>query len=252
VIQDYIRSTAAEGRDTERIGPFLATFSRDSTNPFTNYAIPDADARPTADEVAQLAAAYEKRGRTPRLEYLPRLAPAVEAALLAGGFTVESRVPLMVCRRGEQVAQPAPAGIELVEPTSDDDLLRMLTVQYEAFGEPDPPTVGNLAGLRQSVRAGQLVVYARDAGTGTPAGGGACTPISDGVGEVVGVAVRTEFRGRGIAAAIIAYLADAAFRTGAEEVFLTPGGDTAERIYGRAGFHTTDEMLFMSRSVAAS
>jgi predicted GNAT family acetyltransferase len=252
MIQDYVRRTAAGGRDTERIGPFLATFSRDSTNPFLNYAIPDASARPTADEVARLAAAYETRGLTPRLEYLPRLAPDVEPVLLAVGFAVESRVPLMVCRQGEQVAQPAPAGFELFVPTSDEDLLRMLTAQHEAFGETGPPTVANLGGLRRSVDAGQLIVYARELSTGEPVGGGACTPIADGVGEVVGVAVRTKFRGQGIAAAITAYLADAAFRAGAAEVFLTPGGETAERIYRRAGFQTTDEMLFMSRMVASS
>ncbi len=47
LIQAYIRRNAARNRDTEQIGPFLATFARNSTNPYLNYAIPDADARPT-------------------------------------------------------------------------------------------------------------------------------------------------------------------------------------------------------------
>ena len=40
-IQDALRHHAPRGRDTEQIGPFLATFTRDTTNPYLNYAIPD-------------------------------------------------------------------------------------------------------------------------------------------------------------------------------------------------------------------
>jgi hypothetical protein len=47
-VQAYLRGVAARGRETERIGPFLATFDRASDNPFLNYAIPDDGARPPA------------------------------------------------------------------------------------------------------------------------------------------------------------------------------------------------------------
>ena len=79
-----------------------------------------------------LVAAYLHRSRTPRLEYLPSLAPAVEAALVAGGFTVEGRLPLMVCAPGSTRDLPVPIGIELVAPTSDDDLLAMISAQNRA------------------------------------------------------------------------------------------------------------------------
>jgi hypothetical protein len=250
LIQAYIRRTAAIGRDTEQIGPFLATFSPHDTNPYANYAVPDTGARPTPADVAALVAAYERRDRIPRLEYLPALAPDVEAALLAGGFTVEARPPLMTCREPREA--PVPPGIDLVEPVTDDDLRGMQAAQHEAFGETDPPTDESIAGLRRSIAGGMLAVYARDTATGEPAGGGVCTPISDGVGELAGIGVRVPYRRRGVAAAITSYLSVAAFRAGATELFLTPGDDGAERIYARAGFRTADEVLFVSRRVASS
>ena len=95
ITADLCRSIA-EGRESERIGPFLASFSRTSTNPFLNYAIPDDSADPTAAEVQHLIAAYAARGLRPRLEYLPGCAPRVEAALAAAGFVAEGRPALML------------------------------------------------------------------------------------------------------------------------------------------------------------
>ncbi|MBD2774217.1 GNAT family N-acetyltransferase [Iningainema tapete] len=68
-IQSYLRVAASHQRDTERIGPFLATFTHHNDNPFLNYAIPDDDATPSSADVAALIAAYERRSRIPRLEY---------------------------------------------------------------------------------------------------------------------------------------------------------------------------------------
>jgi hypothetical protein len=81
-LQQYLRRAAPHGRDTAQIGPFLATFHQHSDHPYLSYAIPEDGARPTAEDVSALVAAYEARGRTPRLEYLPAAAPAVEAALV--------------------------------------------------------------------------------------------------------------------------------------------------------------------------
>ncbi len=40
-IQAYIRVAAPQGRDTARIGPFLATFDPGSALVYLSYAIPD-------------------------------------------------------------------------------------------------------------------------------------------------------------------------------------------------------------------
>src|SRR2546421_1398229 len=132
-IQSYLRVAAPRGRDHEQIGPFLATFNREDDNPYLNYAIPDHGAEPDAGDVADLVDAYRARGRKPRLEYVPSLAPAVEPAVLAAAFTVEGRLPLMTYRGGGGAAPPA--GIELVDAKSDDELRGVAVAQWEAYGE---------------------------------------------------------------------------------------------------------------------
>ena len=158
-IQSYLRVAASHQRDTERIGSFLATFSHSSDNPFLNYAIPDDNATPLGAEVTALITAYEKRLRKPRLEYVSRLAPAVEGVLLDAGFQVEGRLPLMICTPGSEQILPAPSRIELILPASDADLLATVTVQNEAYGAL-PPNSAAIARLRNSLEAGGIAVLA--------------------------------------------------------------------------------------------
>jgi len=252
-IQSYLRATASRVRDTERIGPFLATFDRTSDHPFLSYAIPDDGAEPTADDVAALIGAYRARGRRPRLEFLPAVAPAAEAVLLAGGFAVEARPPLMTCGPADAVEIADPPGIELVTPESDAEHVARVRVTAAAFGEPagDPDAddggadAATVARTRDTVAAGGIVILARDAQTGASAGGGVCTPPGDGATELAGIGVRQEYRRRGVAAAITSRLAREAFAAGVRTAFLTPGDDGALRVYERAGFRSRGTMLHL-------
>ncbi len=246
-IQAYIRGGVERGRDTERVGPFLATFSRHSDNPYLNYAIPEDGATPSPADVAALIASYHRRGRTPRLEYLPRLAPAVEAALVAAGFTAEGRLPLMLCTPDSARALPVPSDIELIAPTSDEDIRAMVVAQNEAYGAgaPGPQEV---EARRANLATGGLAVLARDKATGAPAGGGICDVPLHGTTELAGVGVRPAFRRRGIAGALTTRLVRDAFARGVTTVFLTPAHEAEERIYARAGFSRTSEQLHIALS----
>jgi GNAT superfamily N-acetyltransferase len=246
-IQNYIRTNASRGRDLERVGPFLATFSPHTDNPYLNYAIPDADARPTAEDADALATAFEQRDRKPRLEFLPSLAPAVEPALTACGYTVDDRLPLMDCPPEAVVDQPVPHGIELVCPETDDEILDLLTVQHDTYGDLRRPTADDVVRHRKGRAAGVLTLLARDLDTGRPAGGGLCDAIHDGIAELAGFAVAEAFRRRGIAAAITSHLTRAAHDAGAVTAFLTPGGPEAERVYARSGYQRSNEVIFISR-----
>jgi hypothetical protein len=137
-IQSYLRFAASQQRDTERIGPFLATFSRHSANPYLNYAIPDDGAAPSLADVNALIAAYSVRGRKPRLEYVAKLAPAVEETLISVGFTVEGRLRLMTCTPGSEKLLPLPPDIELIVPVSEAESLGTAAAQHEAFTEAAP------------------------------------------------------------------------------------------------------------------
>jgi ribosomal protein S18 acetylase RimI-like enzyme len=243
-IQPYLRAAASRGRDTLQVGPFLATINPATEHPYLNYAIPDDGAAPTAADVHALIAAYRQRGRVPRLEYLPAVAPAAEAALTAGGFAVEARLPLMTCTPGGVAVLPPPVGVELVLARSDDELLATATVQAAAFDEP-APCAEAISSLCQTLEVGGIVVLARELATGEPAGGGLCLAPVDGVAEVAGIGVAERFRRRGIAAALTARLAAEAFAAGVTTAFLTPGDDGAGRAYARAGLAATTRMLHL-------
>ncbi|GIJ66440.1 GNAT family N-acetyltransferase [Virgisporangium ochraceum] len=246
-IQNYIRTAASRGRETERIGPFLATFSPHTTNPYLNYAVPDAGAEPTAADAAALAAAFERRGRQPRLEFLPGPAPAVEKALAANGYVVDLRVPLMDCPPGAVVDHPVPAGIELATPETDDEIVEMIRVRNGAFGNTEEVTVAEADRYREGRAAGVRTLLARDLATGAVAGAGLHDAIVDGITELAGFGVAERYRRRGIAVVLTAHLTRMAHEAGAATVFLTPGGDEAERVYARAGYRRQDEVVFMSR-----
>ncbi|MFC4859039.1 GNAT family N-acetyltransferase [Actinophytocola glycyrrhizae] len=246
-LQSHMRRAAAAGRDTEQVGPFLATFSRRSANPFLNYAIPDDGARPSRSDVDGLRDAYARRDLSPRVEFMADTAPEAERALLAAGWSVERRIPVMLCAPGSALTVPAPAGIELVVPGTDDEVQAMLAVQYEVFGEsPDVPD-DEVVKTREQLRTGGFAVLARDAATGAPAGGGVAEVIVDGTTEVAGIAVPAPYRRRGIGAALTAFLTSAVHDAGARTVFLTPAGIPEQRMYARAGYTPTGDMLHVSR-----
>jgi len=242
-----MRRAAAAGRMTEQVGPFLATFSRQSDNPFFNYAIPDDGARPSRSDVDDLTNAYARRELLPRVEFMAETAPEAEQALLAAGWSAERRIPVMVCPPKAAVALPAPAGIELAVPGTDEEVRAMLVVQFEAFGQsPDVPD-SEVEKTREQLLAGGFAVLARDAATGEPAGGGVAEAVVDATTEVAGIAVPVPYRKRGIGAALTAFLTAAVHDAGARTVFLTPAGVPEQRMYARTGYTPTGDMLHLSR-----
>lgn len=247
---DYIRVNATAGRQVEQVGPFLATFSAHTANPFLSYAIPVEGAVPTDAEVRALVRAFEARRRLPRLEYFPVLAPEVTARLEAADFTLERRIPLMVCVPGALRAVLCPAGVAVRFPASDVEYLGAVSAQRDAYRdiyeelEPVRPEDG--ASLRQLAEHGGVVVVAVDEATGEAAGAGVCDIIHDGLGEVAGIGVRLRYRRRGIAAAIAHRLTDAAFAAGASSTFLTPAGPPEQRIYERVGYAPITEQAHLS------
>jgi ribosomal protein S18 acetylase RimI-like enzyme len=240
-IQAAIRADATRSRDVERIGPFVATFSRSTDNPYLNYAIPEPAAQPSPEDVEALAAAYRERGKKPRLEYLPKLAPWVEPVLVEHGFAVERRLPLMLAVDSADVVEPD--GIEIVGAATPDEIRAAGTAQNEAYGEPGPSDDAWVAGAAKGIAAGGAVVLARDAATGEPAGGGACTAPHDGASELTSIGVRPAYRRRGIAAAMTAWLAREMDARGVRTVFLMAEDEQTARIYERVGFVWIGEVL---------
>ena len=81
---------------------------------------------------------------------------------------------------------------------------------------------------------------------GVPAAAASWSAVVAGVSEVAGVATAEPFRRRGLAGVVTAAAARAAFVAGAERCVLSPGDDTAQRVYARAGFRRAATMLHWS------
>ncbi len=163
--------------------------------------------------------------------------------LLATGFEIEGRLPLMTC---ETPIFVAPTGIEFVAPSTEGEFRGVAEVQWEAYEERDPISESAVAGLHRTADTGGVVVLARDAETGEAAGAGLCVAPYHGVTELAAIGVREQFRRRGIAAAMAGWLTDAALAKGMTLVFLMAHGADEARIYARAGFVEQGEVLHIS------
>jgi len=246
-IHAYLR--ALVGARAVRIDPFLVTLDDHDAGLFRNYAIPDDGAKPTGAQVTKLVAAFTGHDRTPRLEYLPGLCPAVEPGLLAAGFLAERQLPVMSCAPDAVIARAAPEGIRLCLASSDIELRQVAEVQTEAYGQHET-TDHDVVRLRGTVERGGLVALALDTSTGQPVGGGLCAPPHCGVTELAAIGVRALYRGRGIAAGLTAFLTGACASVNITTSFLTPIGEAEERIYRSVGYRPVTQMLHISRSQA--
>jgi len=246
-INSYLRAVAPLGREAQPVGPFLATCNPTTDNPYLNYAIPDDNAAPTVGDVGALVDWYRTRQRKPRLEYVSSGAPAVESVLVAEGFSIEGRLPLMIWEPAGTARPPDPPDIELLLPSSDDDLFAMAVVQADAYDSPQPATRDEIASRRAALARGAIAVIARDTTTGVVVGAGSCSAIVDGLTEVAGIGVARTHRRRGIARAVTYRLASEARERGAEVPFLMAAHDAERRIYERTGFNTITDVLHISK-----
>lgn len=235
-LQAYLRTSATERRDVERIGPFTATFNARDPLQYLSYAIPDDGAEPDRASIDQLRAAYRARQRLPRLEWIEACAPAVAPALAAAGMIEELRTPLMACTREELALARSDVPDLVVKPAGADDLRALVTIQRVAFGQP-PPT-----GDVDPHGAGGVLARSN----GEPVAAASFTNVIDGISEIVGVATVASSRNRGLAGVVTAAAARAAFDAGATLCILTPGGETAMRVYARARFQRVATMLHYS------
>lgn len=245
-IQDNARNRALRWTGHVRVGPFVLRFDENWNSPFVNYAIPDAAAEPTAAEVAQLITTFEQRKRRPRLEYLPACAPALEQTLLAAGFLVENRAPVMCAEPSDLRPAPPVSGLRIRRASGEADLTAVASVQHRAYGEPGEVGSGEVDWLRETAAAGGLVLLAA-VEDGVPAGAGVCSPPLEGISELAGLAVVEQHRSRGIGAALASRLTADGFELGYRTVWLEPGDEDVQRMYARLGYRVIGEKLNISR-----
>ncbi|MGC5003330.1 GNAT family N-acetyltransferase [Streptomyces sp. NBC_00353] len=243
-VQSHSRTLALRSPDHLRVGPFTVRHNPGWQLKYANYAIPDQGAEPTAADVQALIAAFRERDRMPRLEYLPSGAPAVEPALIAAGFTVENRAPILACAPGDLLPPKPVDALVIVEPATDAEFDAAARVQHHGYGGTGEPEGGEAAWLRNAVTGGGVAALATV--DGVPAGAGGCSVPVDGLTELAGLAVADTFRRRGIGAALSAHLTATAFARGCRVVWLEPGDADVERIYAGIGYRRIGEKLNIS------
>lgn len=240
-LQEALREIASRGREIVDVPPFTAHFHSGDSAKWVNYAIPERGAKPQPRQIDALRKAFRSRGLLPRLEFIEEAAPAVAPALAAAGMIKELRTPLMACAPAELVEVRAEIeGLE-VAPVTDESLRETSSVLRVAFGGEPLPADEKPYDIR--TRGGGCVV-ARVGGEVVAAA--SWTPIAAGATEIVGVATAEPWRRRGLAGMLTAEAARDAQAAGAELFMLTPGDETALRVYERAGFRRVATMLHYS------
>jgi ribosomal protein S18 acetylase RimI-like enzyme len=223
------------------VPPFTLYLDPDDRLRFLNYAVPDGDVAPDREAVEALRRAFRKHDRLPRLEWIEEVAPRLAPPLAAAGLTEELRTPLMACAPEELREAPAAVPGLALTPVGDADVRDAENVQRVAFGQ-GPLAAGDAA--RDPRRSGGGAVVAR--ADGEPVAAANWTPVVDGVSEIAGVATAEAWRRRGLAGAVTAAAARAAFAAGASLCVLSPGDEGAQRVYARAGFGRVATMLHWS------
>jgi len=242
-LQQALRVMAAPGRTVVLVPPFTLFLHLSDPMRFLNYAIPDAPVAPDAAAIEALRAAFRRHNRLPRLEWVEEAAPCLARALTNAGMQEELRTPLMACEPHELVSADASVESLVVAPVVDEELRELADLQRAAFGQPSLAPDAEPSDPR---RGGGGAVLARVAGV--PAAAAAWTAPVDGVTEIVGVATGEAWRRRGLAGTVTAAAGRGAFAAGASVCILSPGGETAQRVYERAGFHRVATMLHYSDS----
>ncbi|MFI1992686.1 GNAT family N-acetyltransferase [Actinoplanes sp. NPDC020271] len=225
-------------------GPFVLGLDLSTDSPHINYATPVPGIEITAGDVRGLVQAFGTL--KPRLEYVVSCAPDLEKLLLDAGFEVESRNEYLICTPSTLTVPPVPEGFELFEPSTDEEFAGMISAQNESFGGEFSATPADVDRYRRNRAKGGLQVAARTL-DGQYAGGGTAVAPDEGLSEVAGIAVRPQFRRRGLAGAVTAALTSRLFATGNDVAWLEASGDDSWRVYERVGFRPSGQRLYIAK-----
>ncbi|HWQ12018.1 MAG TPA: GNAT family N-acetyltransferase [Roseiflexaceae bacterium] len=245
-LQSAMRENARAQCLAEHIPPFTAFFHPRDLLTSLNYAVPDAPlAGDLSAELDALRAAFRRRHRRLRLEFIEEFAPGLGHALLAGGLLEEARQPLMVCTPESWRPPPHVPGLSVaaLDATAPLEAIKEYLATNELGFNPQGSGVfsdEDALRFRRELASGRAFTAYLD---GQPAGAGMFNPPRGGLAELVGITTLAPFRRRGVATALTAHMARTAFELGASAAFLTAADEAASRVYERAGFRRAGTML---------
>ena len=205
--------------------------------PELNYAMPVRSARDWDRAVDRLPPAFAAADRAPRVEVIVETWPAADAALRRRGWTVAGEAPVMALEPDAFRPAPPVAGIAerwLDGGDPDGRLDDFLDLQSTAFGfATDRLGRHRIVDLRQELSTGSMATLAMiENGRVLAAASLLGAPP---LGELAGVAVRPEARGRGCGARACTVALDRFLHQGGRLVWLVAEAQ-AVRLYEGLGF----------------
>jgi predicted GNAT family acetyltransferase len=239
-LQAYLRKAAALTHDVVEAPPFVLFFNPTDDLRFYNYGVPVEPVSCLPDgALASLRAIFAARNRLLRIEFIQEVAPDLASAFATAGLAEEGRNPLLVCTPDGLRAPVEVSGLAIRRLTPESpraDLAAFISVQGQGFGEEDrvEPADAQVEDLRR--RSGHGNPYFLGLLDERPVAVGLYTAPLDGFTELVGIATLAEYRRRGIAGALTAVMAQAAFAAGVRVAFLSAVDERAGRVYERVGF----------------
>ena len=249
-IEDYYDAVPRAASRVEDHGPLTLFVNRSSGFPY--YARPRRGWQGPV-EAGHVGAVRERQrglGVPESFEWVAEMTPGLAGAARAAGLQVREHA-LLVLDPAAWHPAPPPVGTEVRLVSAEaDDLAELRAVGNLAFGAAgtqvgaagpadlpaaaaEVPSAG-MAGLREQLQAGRMVLAAAYHGGG-PLAIGSHQPVGA-VTEITGVATLPAARRRGLAAAVTSVLVQDAIDRGVDVVFLSAEDEDVARIYRRLGF----------------
>lgn len=237
-ILDYLHAQARHKCEVIGVSPFNLYLHLESSAPEDNVAIAGLSTDQVSDTViTRLSHFFEKRKRTPRIQFLDRLAPTLETALTAAGYTMDLKLPVLSCRPEWlcNVAGGPTLEITMVTDRSSDELLaEAWTLNALGFdSKAKAATLSDIQAFRPMLSGGRAFSAHLD---GIGVGAGMFNALQMGVAELVGITTLLPYRRQGIATVLTSAITAAAFESGADLAFLVAASPEASRVYLRVGY----------------
>lgn len=246
-ILDYLHAKARQRSEVIGIPPLTLYLHLSSFIAEDSVTLPDA---PISEDITvllpQVNEYFLHRRRTPRIQFVDRQCPQMEMQLTYANYTLDEKLPLLVCTPQQFQSPQSPTQLTLIEVTADSTdalLAEGWRLNNEGFNErKDNATENDIALFRQMLGRGRAFsAYAEGVGVGA---GMLYAPI-DGVSEIVGITTLPPYRRRGIASTLTAAITSSAFAQGAALTFLVAASPEASRVYLRVGYEFVGHLVTM-------
>ncbi len=247
-VQNYLRRKAQSSLACGSCTPF-SVFADPAQNPDYQFVIPDQPLVTGVQQVVTELQVYaSRRGLPARAQFVEEHMPAFADALRQAGFRESWRNPIMTTTSDALIHPPAESELSFRSLSFESDPAEIgvcWEVNMRGFGESAEATEEAIREFQNRLITGRAFVARLD---DVAVGSGMYTEIWRHVTEMVGIATLPEYRRRGIAAALTAHAAEAAFASGVDLVFLTTASEEAARVYERIGFQRQASLVQFSDS----